>query len=254
MAIKKILVSQAAPKVMTAYEEIAAKYGVSFDFIPFFKISPLTSMEMRSQRCCVTDYNAVVFSSRSTIDAFFSLCEELRVKIPETMKYFCSNEKVAMYLQKHIVYRKRKIFFGDGTPSSILGLITAKHKDDNFLVVTCDSPANSVTKVFDTSSFKHGSAVFAKSVPSDLSAVDIDSYDALVFYNKMDVASLKQNFPSFGQNGKAIVAYGSESLRKALDEAGLSISISAPAPDCPSVTAAIARLLSDEAKAAKSKK
>lgn len=244
MDIKKILISQVPPKAATPYEELTAKYGVSFDFIPFYKIVPVSSMEMRSQRCNPLDYSAVVFSSRSTIDAFFAMCEELRVKIPETMKYFCTNEKVAMYLQKHIVYRKRKIFFGDGTPTSVLGLITAKHKDENFLIVTADTPVSSLTKAFDGTAYKHSSAVFAKSVPCGLKdKVDIDGYDMIVMYNKHDVEALMQNFPDFRQDGKAIVAYGSESLKTAVSAAGFTVSISAPAPECPSVAAAIDRYI-----------
>ena len=246
MTVKKILVSQQAPKGSSTYDALCEKYGVSFDFVPFFSIQAVTSMELRSQRCNPLDYNAIVFSSRSTIDAFFQMCEELRVKIPETMKYFCTNEKVAIYLQKHIVYRKRKIFFGDGTPASVLDLITAKHKDDNFLIITCDVPVNSLTKVFDGTSYKHSSAIFAKSVPADLTSLDIKSYDMIVMYNKADVAALKANFPDYEQGATALVTYGSESLRKAAVEAGLEISVSAPAPDCPSVASAIERYITSQ--------
>lgn len=244
MSIKRILISQASPKVASPYETLASKYGVTFDFTPFYTIEPVSSIEMRAQHCNVNDFTAVVFSARSTIDAFFAMCEELRVKIPETMKYFCTNEKVAMYLQKHIVYRKRKIFFGDGTPSSVIGLITAKHKDENFLIVTSDTPVNSITKMFDATAFKHSSAVFAKSVPAKLD-LNIDDFDMIVLYNKTDVASLKENFPGFTQGNKAIVAYGSEALKQAATEAGLKISISAPSQDCPNVISAIERCINN---------
>lgn len=248
MAIKKILISQSAPKAISAYEELSKKYGVSFEFAPFYKIEPVSSMEMRSQHCNPLDYGAVVFSSRSTIDAFFSLCEELRVKIPEDMKYFCTNEKVAMYLQKHIVYRKRKIFFGDGTPSSVLGLITAKHSGENFLIVTSDSLVSSITKAFDGTPYKHSSAMFAKSVPADLSAINPASYDMIVMYNKVDVSSLYENFPDYAQGNTALVTYGSESLKKAATDAGLKIALSAPSPEIPSVVAAIEHYLKTQAK------
>ena len=136
MSIKNILISQQPPKAVSPYSSITEKYGVHFDFIPFFKIEPLSSREFRAQRINILDHSAIVFSARSTIDAFFHICEELRIKIPETMKYFCSTEAVAMYLQKHIVYRKRKIFFGDGTPASILAQIGSKHKGEKFLITT----------------------------------------------------------------------------------------------------------------------
>lgn len=245
MAIKKILISQASPKVTSVYENLTQKYGVSFDFKPFYKIVPVTSMELRSQRCNPLDYSAIVFSSRSTIDAFFSLCEELRFKIPETMKYFCTNEKVAMYLQKHIVYRKRKIFFGEGSPASVLDLITAKHKDENFLIVTADTPESSLTKAFDGTPFKHSSAFFAKSVSCDLKdELDINQYDMMVMYNKHDVSSIQANFPDFKQGETALITYGSESLKKAALEAGLTITASVPSEQFASVTAAIEFYLS----------
>lgn len=247
MSIKKILISQVPPKAMTAYEGLTGKYGVTFEFCPFYRIEPVSSMEMRSQHCNPLEYGAVVFSSRSTIDAFFSLCEDLRVKIPEDMKYFCTNEKVAMYLQKHIVYRKRKIFFGDGTPASVLGLISAKHKDEKFLIVTSDSLESSLTRAFDGTSYKHGSAMFAKSVPADLSSLKIESFDMMVMYNKADVSSLFENFPNYVQGKTALVTYGSESLRKVAAEAGLNISMSAPSADCPTVIAAIEQCIKNQA-------
>lgn len=224
---------------MAPYESLAAKYGVSFKFCPFYKIEKLSSIEMRAQHCNIADYTAVVFSSRSTIDAFFALCEELRMKISEDMKYFCTNEKVAMYLQKHIVYRKRKIFYGDGTPSSVLGLITAKHKGDNFLIVTSDSLVSSLTKAFDTTSYKHQSVMFAKNVPADMSGVNPSDYDMIVMYNKADVASLQENYPNFKQEGRAVITYGGESLKKATVDAGFTISMSAPTPECTSAVKAI---------------
>ena len=140
MSAKKILISQQQPKTASPYTNIAEKFGVSFDFIPFFKNEPLSSREFRAQKINILDHTAIVFSARTTIDAFFQLCEELRIKVPETMKYFCTSEAVANYLQKHIVYRKRKIFFGDGKPDSILGLISAKHKDATLAAAAAGFP------------------------------------------------------------------------------------------------------------------
>ncbi len=239
MPVKKILLSLNPPSLMGAYDDLTAKYGVSFTFAPFYKIEPLSSIEMRAQHCNIADYSAVVFSSRSTIDAFFTLCEELRMKISEDMKYFCTNEKVAMYLQKHIVYRKRKIFYGDGTPSSVLGLITSKHKDDNFLIVTSDTAVSSLTKAFDTTPYRHSSVIFAKSTPRDMSETDPSGYDMIVIYNKADVDALKANFPDFRQGDIALIAYGGASLKKACSEAGLNVSFSGPTPECTSVVKAI---------------
>ena len=238
MSIKNILISQQPPKAVSPYSSITEKYGVHFDFIPFFKIEPLSSREFRAQRINILDHSAIVFSARSTIDAFFHICEELRIKIPETMKYFCSTEAVAMYLQKHIVYRKRKIFFGDGTPASILAQIGSKHKGEKFLIATSDSANNDITRIFQENGFEYESAIFVKSVSQDLTATDIRSYDMIVLYNPSDVKSLYENFPDFKQGNIKFVSYG-KSVVKAMKEAGLEIEISAPTSTAPSVAKAI---------------
>ena len=239
MNIKKILVSQNAPRVLTQYEAVSEKFGVTFDFRPFFKIEPLSSREFRAQRINVLDYTAIVFSSRHTIDAFFSLAEELRAKIPETMKYFCTTEAVAMYLQKHIVYRKRKIFFGTGTPESVVALIGPKHKGENFLIAMSDSASSeALTSLFQANHLQYTTGVFVKSVSQDLKALDLASYDMIVFYNPADVKSLQENFPDFQQGDIKMVSYG-RSIVRAMEEAGLRIDVKAPSPEAPSVASAI---------------
>ena len=244
MSVKKILISQQQPMTASPYTTIAEKFGVHFDFVPFFKNEPLSSREFRAQRINILDHTAIVFSARTTIDAFFHICEELRVKVPETMKYFCTSEAVANYLQKHIVYRKRKIFFGDGRPESIIGLISAKHKGENFLIATASSTGkDAVTKVFETSQFNFETAVFVKPVSQDLKAVDIHSYDAVVLFNPADVKSLFENDPEFKQENIKFVSYG-KSVVGAMDEAGLSIEISAPTVEAPSVAKALEIYLS----------
>ena len=188
MAIRKILISQRAPLNETPYVSLKEKYGVDITFRQFFLIEPLTSREFRAQRINILDYTAIVFSSRHAIDAFYGLCEELRVKVPETMKYFCTTEAVAMYLQKHIVYRKRKIFFGNGTPDSIIDQIGTKHKGEKFLITQSDSNGSStLTKLFDAHGIDYKTAVFIKSVPQNLGDLDLKEYDMIVFYNPADV-------------------------------------------------------------------
>lgn len=231
---------------MTAspYTIIAEKYGVDFDFKPFFKMEPLSSREFRTQRINILDHTAIVFSARTTIDAFFHLCEELRVKVPETMKYFCTTEAVANYLQKHIVYRKRKIFFGDGTPQSVIGLIGSKHKGESFLIATAESTSkDAVTKMFETQSYNFATAVFVKPVAQDLKDTDLHSYDAIVLFNPADVKSLYENHPEFKQEGIKFISYG-KSVVAAMEDAGLSIEISAPNPEAPSVAKALEIYLS----------
>ena len=239
MSVKKILISQQQPKTASPYASIAEKFGVEFDFKPFFMIEPLTSREFRTQRINILDHTAIVFSARTTIDAFFQLCEELRVKIPETMKYFCTTEAVANYLQKHIVYRKRKIFFGDGKPESILNLIGTKHKDEKFLIATSESSSkDAVTMLFETKKLEFETAVFVKPVSQDLKDVDIKSYDLVVLFNPADVKSVYENNHDFVKGDTKFVSYG-KSVVKAMEDAGLEIEISAPTPQAPSVAKAL---------------
>ena len=226
---------------MTAspYTSIAEKFGVEFDFKPFFKIEPLSSREFRSHRINILDHSAIVFSARTTIDAFFLICEELRVKVPETMKYFCTTEAVANYLQKHIVYRKRKIFFGDGSPESIIGLIGTKHKGEKFLIATAESSSkDAVTKAFETQKLDFETAVFVKPISQDIKDVDLHSYDMIVFFNPADVKSLYENQPDFKQGDIKFLSYG-KTVVTAMNEAGLTIEISAPSPEAPSVAKAL---------------
>ncbi len=239
MNIQKILISQNAPRVLSQYQAVSEKFGVSFDFRPFFKVEPLTSREFRTQRINLLDYTAVVFSSRHTIDAFFSLAEELRVKIPETMKYFCTTEVVAMYLQKHIVYRKRKIFYGTGTPESVVALIGPKHRGEKFLIAMSDSSSSdALTSLFIANHLQYTTGVFVKSVSQDLKDLDLNSYDMVVFYHPADVKSLGENFPDFRQGEMKMVAYG-RSIVRSMEEAGLRIDVKAPSPEAPSVASAI---------------
>ena len=246
MTVKSILISQNTPRVLTPYQAVTEKYGVEFEFRPFFLIEPLTSREFRAQRINILDYTAIVFSSRHAIDAFFTLAEELRCKIPETMKYFCTTEVVAMYLQKHIVYRKRKIFYGTGTPDSVVALIGPKHKGEKFLIATSDNSNNdTLYRLFEAAKLDYTPAVFVKSVSQDLKDVDLHAYDMIVLYNPADVKSLYENFPAFEQGDIKFVSYG-RSIVKAMEEAGLSIEVKAPSPEVPSVARAIERYLEQQ--------
>ena len=239
MSIQKILVSQTPPRVLTQYQTVTDKFGVQFQFTPFFHIEPLTSREFRAQRINLLEYTAIVFSSRHVIDAFFSLAEELRVKIPETMKYFCTTEAVAMYLQKHIVYRKRKIFFGTGTPESVVELIGPKHKGEKFLITRTEgSSVDALSSLFAARGLEYATGVFVKPVSQDLKDLKLDGFDMIVFYNPADVKSLKENFPDFVQGDKKMVSFG-RSIVRAMEEAGLRIDVKAPSPEAPSVARAI---------------
>ena len=235
----KILISQQTPTNLAPYESLQSKFGATVDFRPFFLMEPLSAKEFRTEKINLPDYTAVVFSSRLAIDAYFKLCDEMRFKVPETMKYFCSTEAVAMYLQKHIVYRKRKIFFGDGTPQSIVGLIGPKHKGEKFLITaSVGSNADSITALFESAGLDWTLGMLVKAVPQDLHGLDIHSYDIVVMYNPSDVASLKENFPDFEQGDIKFVSFG-KSVVKAMEDAGFSITVKAPTPEATSVGRAI---------------
>ena len=224
---------------MTAYETLLTKYGAKIDFRPFFRIESLSSREFREQRVNLADYTAIVFSSRHAIDAYFKICEELRVKVPETMKYFCTTELVAIYLQKHIVFRKRKIFFGDGTPASLVALVGPKHKGEKFLITkSAGANAEAITSLFAAAGLDYTEAELVKSVTEDLGDIDPSSYDMIVLYNPADVKSLYENHPGFKQGEVKFVAFG-KSIVKAMEEAGLNIEIQAPTPEAPSAAKAI---------------
>lgn len=239
MDVKKILVSQQLPMNMAPYEDVSSQFGADIDFIPLYTIEPLTSREFRSQKINLPDYTAIVFSARQTIDAFFLLCEELRVKVPESMKYFCTTEAVAMYLQKHIIFRKRKIFYGNGTAQSVMDLIGSKHRAENFLITTSDSNSGEViARLFEAEGLRHSTAVFVKSVSRDLQDLDPGKYDLAVIYNPADLASLNENFPGYTPGKTRFITFG-KTVAKAAAEAGLPVDIQAPTPEVPSAAKAI---------------
>ncbi len=238
MKIKNILISQPEPTNGSPYSDLISKHKINIDFIPFFRVEALSAKEFRMQKVSIPEATAVVFSARSAIDAFFKICEELRITIPETMKYFCISEAVALYLQKYIVYRKRKIFFGNGTNSSIIDLVGSKHKNENFMLAAADNCKTDLHKLFVKAKIKHTTAVFVKTVNSDLSKINLDSYDFLVFYSPSDVKSLQENFPDFTQKDLKFATFGTGTL-KALKAAKLSAEVKAPTPEAPSIAKAL---------------
>ena len=235
----KILISQHVPSNLAPYEVLQKHFGAELDFHPFFLIEPLSSKEFRAEHINLPDYTAIVFSSRHAIDAYFKLCEEMRFKVPETMKYFCSTEAVAMYLQKHIVYRKRKIFFGTGTPASIVALVTAKHKGEKFLITTTEgSDTTQITSLFSAAKLDYTVGVLVKPVPQDLHTLDMASYDLAVLCNSADVMSLKENFPDFQQGDLKFISFGKAVVRS-LEDAGYQIALKAPTPEATSISKAV---------------
>lgn len=238
MKLKNILISQPAPLNNSPYSDLVSKYGLVFDFVPFFRVEPLSAREFRTQKINILDHTAIVFSAKSTIDAFFKICEETRIIVPETMKYFCSSESIALYLQKHIVYRKRKIFFGTGTVESVIDCIGTKHKNEMFLIATTDTAKPDVFKLFTKAKLKHANAVFSKTIHSDLKSIDLSKYQMLVFYSPSDVKSLFDNFPDFKQSDTLFATFG-PSTAKEMKSFGLEAEIIAPTPEAPSIAKAL---------------
>ncbi len=230
--------SQPVPANGSPYDEIVNRYGVNVDFFPLFRVEPVNAREFRTQKINILDFTAIVFSAKTTIDAFFSVCEEMRVTVPETMKYFCTTESIALYLQKHIVYRKRKIFFGTGTTESIISIIGTKHKGENFLVASTDNVKTETVRMFSKAKLKCDSAVFSKTVYSDFSGMDFSKYDMMVFYSPSDVKSLLYNFPEAIPENLRFAAFG-PSTAKAMKAAGLTLEIQAPTPEAPSMAKAL---------------
>ena len=239
MKITDILIAQQAPlPASSPYPAVEEKYGVKIDFKPFYIMAPVASKEFRAQRINISEYTAIVFSAKGAIDSFFEMCKELRVTIPDTMKYFCSTESVAKYLQKHIVYRKRKIFFGNGTAESIVSEVGARHKGEKFLVATSGGTVNDITRAFAAAGLDFTPAMLLKPVSQDIKDVDLSRYQAVVVHNPADVKSLLENFPDFRQGDLRFITFG-KTVVKAMEEAGLTIAVSAPSPEVPSIAKAI---------------
>ena len=244
--IKRLLVSQPKPtSEKSPYFDLAEKYGVEIEFRPFIKVEPLSSKEFRQQRISILDYSAVVFTARTGIDHFFRLCEELRVTIPETMKYFCISESIAVYLQKYIVYRKRKIFFGASGKLDDLVTIIAKHPKEKYLVPVSDVHKDDLKLKLEAKKIDFTEAVMYRTVSNDFKADESFDYDMLVFFSPAGISSLLKNFPNFNQKDIRIGCFG-PTTAKAVKVAGLRLDVEAPTPEAPSMTAALEQYLKKE--------
>ena len=237
--IKKVLVSQPKPaSEKSPYFDIAEKYGVEINFRPFIKVEPISAKEFRQQKISILDHTAVIFTARTAIDHFFHLCEELRVTIPETMKYFCMTEAIAVYLQKYIVYRKRKIFFGQTGKAEDLVAIIAKHAKEKYLVPLSDVHKEDLLLMLEAKKINFTRAVMYRTVSIDFTAEEKFDYDMLVFFSPSGISSLLKNFPDFKQDDIKIGCFG-PTTAKAVKEAGLRLDVEAPTAEAPSMTAAL---------------
>lgn len=245
MKIKKILVSQPQPTTeKSPYYDIAQKHDVELVFRPFIKVEGLSAKDFRQQKINISEFTAIVFTARTAVDHFFRLCEELRVTIPATMKYFCTSETIANYLQKYIVYRKRKIFASATGKLADLLPSMQKHKTENYLVVVSDVNNGAEVALLTANKLNATAAAMYRTVSNDFGADEAFDYDMLVFFSPQGIESLLKNFPDFSQGDIKIAALGPATV-KAVDDAGLRLDIEAPTAKAPSMTAAIDLYLSE---------
>lgn len=239
MKVKNILISQPEPPEKSPYADLLEAYNVEVHFKPFIKVENLSLPEFRKQRIDILQHTGIVFTARTAVDHFFSLCEELRIVVPEDLKYFCMSEAIALYLQKYIVYRKRKIFFGANTLPSLIELMTvAKHKNDKMLLVLADSYKPEIPKAFEKAKLKFTKGILYRTVSTQLTDLKIEDYDLLVFFSPMEIKSLLDNFPNFDQKDILIATFG-PATAKAVKAAKLRLDIEAPQPEAPSMSKAL---------------
>ncbi len=251
LKIKKLLISQPKPaSEKSPYYDIAEKYGVNIEFRPFIKVESLTPKEFRQQKISIPEYTAVIFTARTAIDHFFKLCEGLRVTIPETMRYFCVTESIALYLQKYIVYRKRKIFYGNSGKIDDLIPALLKHSTEKFLLPVSDVHNEEHTAILDKHKLNYTRAIMYRTVSNDFTPEEKFDYDMLVFFSPAGIASLMKNFPNFEQQDIRIGCFG-PTTAKAVRDAGLRLDVEAPTPEVPSMTAAIEKYLKEMSKSSK---
>lgn len=245
--IKKILISQPKPiSEKSPYFDIAEKYNVEFVFRPFIKVEGLEPKEFRAQKINILDFTAIVFTSRHAIDHFFTLAKQMRITIPEDMKYFCVTETISLYIQKYVQYRKRKVFFGNTGKMDDLLPTMVKHKTEKYLVPMSDVNSGSVAKLLESKKLQHRECVMYRTVSNDFTeqeAKDFD-YDMLVFFSPSGIESLTKNFPSFDQGKVAIATFG-PATAKAAHDAGLRVDLEAPSKQYPSMTGALQHYLEE---------
>jgi|TARA_B100000780_G_scaffold118899_1_gene83444 uroporphyrinogen-III synthase len=238
MKVKSILISQPSPTVENSpYIQLKKKRKIKIDFIPFIHVEGMTAREVRHQKIDLSKFTSIILTSRNAVDHFFRVAEEMRFPIPNALKYFCMSEAVAFYLQKYVIYRKRKIYIGGRTFDDLLIQIS-KYKEESYLVPSADVLSPAIPKKLDELGVKWIQGTFYKTVISDLSKLKNVSYDILVFFSPSGIESLFSNFPDFNQNGTRIAVYGNSTV-KAAEKAGLRVDISVPSPKVPSMSKAL---------------
>jgi uroporphyrinogen-III synthase len=246
MKIKSILVSQPAPNESSPYLEMAKKEKIKIDFRPFIQVEGVDAKELRAQKIDLSQFSGIIFTSKNAIDHYFRLAEEMRFAVPDSMRYICQSEAIANYLQKHIIYRKRKISFGEKTFSDLLPLFK-KFPTEKYLLPAADVLSADILKVLESATIDWTRATMYRTVCSDLTDIQISDYDMLVFFSPQGIKSLGLNFEDFKQNDTKIAVFGA-TTELAAKEAGIRVDIMAPTKETPSMTMAIEKYIKSTAK------
>lgn len=248
--IKRILVSQPQPDPeKSPYAEIVKKYNLKIDFFKFFKIVGLSSKDFRKQKVNLADYTALILTSKNAVDHYFRMCSELRVPILETTKYFCTTESIALYLQKYVIYRKRKVFFCSSDFNELYDLFK-KHKTEKFLLPCTEAHKIEIPSYLDKEKITYAKAVLYKTVSEDLSRIDLMNYDMFAFFSPSGIKSLYDNYPEFNQEEKVIAVFGASTNDEAVKR-GIKPDVVAPTKHCPSMIMAIESFLEENFKGKK---
>ncbi len=244
MRIRRVLVSQPEPSPGNSpYNDLAVKHNLKIDFRQFIQVEGVPSKDFRKDRIQILDHTAIIFTSRAAIDHFFRISQELRLTIPDSMKYFCISEATAFYLQKYIVYRKRKIFYGNGKFADLVEVLM-KHKEDKFLIPLSDVHKDEIPTLLEKAKIQVTEAIMYRTVSANLSDLKDVNYDVLVFFTPVGIKSLMQNFPDFEQNDTKIATFG-PATAQAVRDAGLRLDVEAPIPEAPSMPAALERFIAE---------
>ncbi|MFO7977484.1 MAG: uroporphyrinogen-III synthase [Bacteroidales bacterium] len=242
MKIKNVLISQPQPEnEKNPYADVAKLFNLDLTFRKFIKIESIGAKEFRSNRIHIPDFTSVIFTSKNAVDHFFNLCESLRIQVSDQMKYFCTSEAIALYLQKYVQYRKRKIFFGKSQFGDLLDIIK-KQKDEKYLFPCAENHSKDIPQLLTQHKIDFISAPIYRTVPNDLSDLELEQYQMLIFFSPFGVESLKKNFPDY-QQGEAVVAAFGEATAEAVEKEGYSLSIKAPTETAPSMAMAVQEFL-----------
>lgn len=239
--VKSILVSQPKPE-RSPYYDLEKKYDLQIDWRPFIQVEPVSAKDFRKHRIRLDEYTAVIFTSKNSIDHFFHMCEEMRAKMSPDTKYFCLTEAVANYLQKFIIYRKRKVFSGNRTILDLKPYLTKHKEKETFLLPCSNLGSKQVSTFLEENKFKWQEAIMYEVVSSDLSDLKDIYYDVIAFFSPLEIEALYENFPDFEQKETRIAVFGKSAL-KSIEDKGLFINIKAPEPETPSMTMALEKYL-----------